>query len=194
MKKNSAFCSVLQSHPAVASPKERLYKQMTSNPALTERNIQKSNAYLLYSRQEQKSLVTYHTLQSLYVCVSLVNTLISTAPIGSPIICMRSISSHYLRTMGKEFIFQFSRRSWGRNAWRTPKNVCVGGYYSPRLKRIVVLVYTHEVISTKSERKPSKSTIDWQIKSRVSLKIDLCRIFTHCTSQVYRFANNSVMA
>ena len=80
MKKNSSFCS----------PKERLYEQMTFNPAFTERNIQKSNASLLYSRQEQKSLVTYHTLQSLYVYVWLVNTLISTAPIGSPIICMRS--------------------------------------------------------------------------------------------------------
>ena len=44
----------------------------------------------LYSRQEQKSLVTYHALQSLYICVWPVNTLISTAPIGSPIICMRS--------------------------------------------------------------------------------------------------------
>ena len=63
---------------------------MTSNPAFTERNMQKANAYLLYSRQEQKSLVTYHTLQSLYVCVWPVKTLISTAPIGSPIICMRS--------------------------------------------------------------------------------------------------------
>ena len=63
---------------------------MTSNPASTEKNIQKANAYLLYSRQEQKSLVTYHTLQSLYVCVWLVNTLTSTAPIGSPIICMWS--------------------------------------------------------------------------------------------------------
>ena len=31
--------------------------------------------------------------------------------------------------------------------------------YSPRLKRIIVLVYTHEVISTKSGRKPLKSTI-----------------------------------
>ena len=31
--------------------------------------------------------------------------------------------------------------------------------YSRRLKRIIVLVYTHEVISTKSERKPLKSTI-----------------------------------
>ena len=63
---------------------------MTSNPAFAERNIQKANAYLLYSRQEQKSLVTYHTLQSLYVCVWLVNTLTSTAPIGSPIICLWS--------------------------------------------------------------------------------------------------------
>ena len=78
----------LQGNPTAASPKEQLYEQMTSNPALTERNIQKANAYLLDSRPEQKSLVTYHTLPSLYVCVWLVNTLTSTAPIGSPIICM----------------------------------------------------------------------------------------------------------
>ena len=90
MKKNSAFCSFLQGSPAVASLKERLYVQLTSNPVFRERNIQKANAYLLYSRQEQKSLVTYHTLQSLYVCVWLVNTLTSTAPIRSPIICMCS--------------------------------------------------------------------------------------------------------
>ena len=32
-------------------------------------------------------------------------------------------------------------------------------HYSPRFKRIVVLVYAQEVISTKSERKPLKSTI-----------------------------------
>ena len=88
VRKNSAFCSVLQGNPAVASPNEELYEQMTSNPAFTERNIQKPNAYLLDSRPEQKSLVTYHTLPSLYVCVWLVNTLTSTAPIGSPIIYM----------------------------------------------------------------------------------------------------------
>ena len=46
MKKNSAFCSVLQGNPAVASPKEQLYEQMTSNPAFTERNIQKANALI----------------------------------------------------------------------------------------------------------------------------------------------------
>ena len=88
VKKNSAFWSVLQGNPAVASPNEQLYEQMTSNPAFTERNIQKPNAYLLDSRPEQKSLVTYHTLQSVYVCVWLVNTLTSAASIGSPIICM----------------------------------------------------------------------------------------------------------
>ena len=44
--KNSAFYSVLQGNPAVASPKEQLYEQMTSNPAFAERNyIQKANAY-----------------------------------------------------------------------------------------------------------------------------------------------------
>ena len=36
---------------------------------------------------------------------------------------------------------------------------CTILHYSPRLKRMIVLVYTHEVISTKSERKPLKSTI-----------------------------------
>ena len=71
----------------------------------------KSNASLLDSRPEQKSLVTYHTLRSLCVCVWLVNT--STCTSTAPIV----ITSWYLRTMGKQ---------WGRNAWRTPKNVCVG--------------------------------------------------------------------
>ena len=52
----------LQGNPAVASPKEQLYEQMTSNPALTERNVQKANAYLLDSRPEQKSVVTYRTI------------------------------------------------------------------------------------------------------------------------------------
>ena len=61
-EKNSAFCSVLQGKPAVASPKEQLYEQMTSNPAFTERNIQKANAYLLDSRPEQKSVATYRTI------------------------------------------------------------------------------------------------------------------------------------
>ena len=36
-------------------------------------------------------------------------------------------SGWYLWTMGKELTTQFSRNSGGRNVWRTPKNVCVGG-------------------------------------------------------------------
>ena len=51
-------CVQLQGKPAVASPKEQLYEHMRYNPAFAERNIQKANAYLLDSRQEQKSLVT----------------------------------------------------------------------------------------------------------------------------------------
>ena len=88
-EKNSAFCSVLQGNPTVASPKEQLNEhneQTTSNPAFTE--IQQPITYLLDFCLEQKPLVTYHTLQSLYVCVWLVNTLTSTEPIGSPIIYM----------------------------------------------------------------------------------------------------------
>ena len=80
-EKKSAFCPVLQGDSAITSPKEQLYEQTTSNPAFTE--IQQPIAYLLDSRLEQKYLVTYHTLQSLYVCVWLVNTLTSTAPNGS---------------------------------------------------------------------------------------------------------------
>ena len=86
-KKSLPFVQLRGNH-TVASPKEQLYERMTSNPAFTEKNIQNANAYLLDSRPKQKCLVTYHTLLSLYVCVWLVNTLTSTAPIGSPIICM----------------------------------------------------------------------------------------------------------
>ena len=61
-EKHSAFCSVLQGNPTVTSPREQIYEQMKPNPAFTEINIQKANTSLLYSRQEQKSFVTYHTL------------------------------------------------------------------------------------------------------------------------------------
>jgi len=38
-KKSCIFCSALQGNPAVASPKEQIYEQMTSNPAFIERYI-----------------------------------------------------------------------------------------------------------------------------------------------------------
>ena len=100
---------LLQGNPVVASPKEQLYEQMTSNPAFTERNIQKTNAYHLDSRPEQNFLVMHHTLLSLYVCVWLVNNLSSTAPIESPIIYIWSPADICEQLMGNEFIFWFSR-------------------------------------------------------------------------------------
>ena len=126
MKKNSAFCSVLQGNPAVASPKEQLYEQMTSNPAFTERNIQKANAYLLDSRPEQKSLVTYHTLPSLYVCVWLVNTLTSTVSIGSLIICMRS-PADICEQWERNLSFALADISGAGTRDEPLKNVCEGG-------------------------------------------------------------------
>ena len=55
-----------------------------------QREIYKKPTLISYILVRSKNLVTYHTLQSLYVCVWLVNTLTSTAPIWSPIICMRA--------------------------------------------------------------------------------------------------------
>ena len=88
-EKNYTNSSFTTYNPAVASPTEQLYEQMTSNPAVTKRNKQNSNAYILNinSCREVNSLVTYHTLPSLYVCVWLVNTLTSTQPIDSRMIC-----------------------------------------------------------------------------------------------------------
>ena len=52
--------------------------------------------------------------------------------------------------VNSDWIFTELRKWWGKYS---------NNHYSLRLKRIIVLVYTHEVISTKSERKPLKSTI-----------------------------------
>ena len=47
LESEDPLLSVTTYKPAVASPTEQLYEQMTSNPALTKRNIQNANAYLL---------------------------------------------------------------------------------------------------------------------------------------------------
>ena len=73
-----------------------------------------------YSRQEQKSLVMYHTLQRLYVCVWLVNTLTSTAPIGSPIICMWSPADIC--------------EQWERNLSFSSADVCGAGMHDEPLR------------------------------------------------------------
>ena len=99
----------LQGNPTVASPKEQLYEQMTSNPALTERNIQKANAYLLDSRPEQKSVATYRTI--LYQACTYVFGFDFDFDFNSADWIsdnLHVISRWYFRTIGKEFIFEFN--------------------------------------------------------------------------------------
>ena len=71
------------------------------------------------------------------------------------------ISSRYFRTMGKEFIFQFNRRSWGRNAWRTPKNVCVGGYGAPNSSRKQIKNKEVETLPAGSGGTENVPTVSW---------------------------------
>ena len=54
-EKNSSFCSVLQGNPTVASPKEQLYEQMTSNPGFTEREIHKKPTLISYNLVRSKN-------------------------------------------------------------------------------------------------------------------------------------------
>ena len=56
----------------------------------------------------------------------LVNTLTSTAPLGSPIVSTWALAD-ICEQWEWNLTARFSRRLWDRNAWRTPKNVCVGG-------------------------------------------------------------------
>ena len=55
--------------------------------------------------------------------VWLVNTLTLLAPIGSPIICTW-VPSKICEQWERNLTTYFSRCSWGRNVWQTPKNVC----------------------------------------------------------------------
>ena len=67
-----------------------------------------------------------------------VNTLTSSAPIGCPIICMWALADICEQLEGN-LTACFSRHSWGRNPWRTPKNLCVGGYVDTPLIRTLCL-------------------------------------------------------
>ena len=48
-EKKFCFCSVLQGNPAVASPSEQLYEQMTCNPAFTEKYTKTQGLSLRFS-------------------------------------------------------------------------------------------------------------------------------------------------
>ena len=62
--------------------------------------------------------------------------------------------------------------------------------FQPKLKRIIVLVYTHEVISTTIAEKTIQSRFNWHLNSRVenvqaaqSMRKSVYRSFKHCDSQ-----------
>ena len=97
----------LQGNPAVESPKEQLYEQMTSNPVFTERNIEKANVYRFSSGAKIFGHVL-HSTELVRMCLACQHFDFSSADW----ICdnLHVISSWYLRTVGKEFIFWFSRR------------------------------------------------------------------------------------
>ena len=91
-KKILPFVQSYKVTPPLHHPKNNFMSKWHLIQPLQREIYKKPNAYLLDSCPEQKSLVTYHTLRSLYVCVWLVNTLNSTAPTGSPTICMWSLA------------------------------------------------------------------------------------------------------
>ena len=86
----NALLHSLASWHLIQSLQREMYKKLTLIVFNVFRKTLSLGAPGLDSRPEQKSLGTYHTLPSLYVWVWLVNTLTSTAPTGSPIICMWS--------------------------------------------------------------------------------------------------------
>ena len=104
-------------HPTVASPKENLYlyEWRASNSALTERNIQKT------------TLIFHAVVRS--------NTLWSIIALYR--VCTSCLACQHFEFNSADWFFsqwernltaRCSRHSWGRNAWRTPTNVCVGRY------------------------------------------------------------------
>ena len=138
-KKILPFVQSCKVSPPLHHPKNNFMSKWHLIQPLKREIYKKPNAYLLDSCPEQKSLVTYHTLPSLYVCVWLVNTLTSTAPIGSPIICMWSPT---------DICEQWERNSLsvkqtlvGQEAWRTPKKVGVAGYSRNHLRVNVSIQY-----------------------------------------------------
>ena len=71
-----------------------------------------SRSFSLAPKYSCPELNSYNTLPSLYVCVWLVNTLTSTAQIGSPIICTWAPADICEQWQGN-LTTRFSRRLWG---------------------------------------------------------------------------------
>ena len=110
------------------SPTEQLYKQMTSNPAFTKRNIQNANAYLLNGWAKLDGHVSRST-ELVRMCLACQHFDSNSADWFSD--NLHVSSSWYLRTMGKEFNHSFQHtlmheagtrdEPLRKSAWETTK-------------------------------------------------------------------------
>ena len=114
-EKKFCFCSVLQGNPAIVSPNEQLYEQlMTSNPTFTEDYTKTQRLSLRFSSGAKIFGHVSHATELVQVCLACQHFDFNS---GDWIFNnLHVICSQYLRTMGKDFIFQFNRRSRGWNA------------------------------------------------------------------------------
>ena len=162
------------------SPTEQLYKQMTSNPAFTKRNIQNENGYLLNGWAKLDGHVS-HSTELVRMCLACQHFDFNSADWFSDNLHLSSVQLIFGNYGKGKLTTRFSRRLWGsplagaemgravgrkgkrgwdwgdrvrglfpfprfrafslpsppyvchagylwrRNAWRTPKKVCVGG-------------------------------------------------------------------
>ena len=104
-EKNSAFCSVLQGNPTIASPKERLYEQMTPNPAFTERNNYSKSQRLspIFSSGAKIFGHISHSTELVHMCLACQCFDFNGADWISH--NLHVISSRYLRTMERNLSF-----------------------------------------------------------------------------------------
>ena len=153
-KKILPFVQSCKVSPPLHHPKNNFMSKWHLIQPLQREIYKKPNAYLLDSCPEQKSLVTYHTLRSLYVCVWLVNTLNSSAPTGSPTICMwsladiceqweRNLSLGSADVRGAGTRFEPLRMS----AWEVTKVVTKPEFFVAKEKILVALVTVLVAIS-----------------------------------------------
>ena len=87
-EKKFCFCSVLQGNPAVASPSEQLYEQMTFNPAFTEKYTKMQHLSLFSSGAKIFGHVS-HSTELLHMCLACQHFDFNSTD-WSPIICMWS--------------------------------------------------------------------------------------------------------
>ena len=119
-KKILPFVQLQRTTPPLPHPQNTsMSKWHLVQPLQRETHTKRQPLSPKYSCPELNSLITYHTLPSLNVCVWLVNIWTLTAPIGSSIICT-SAPADICEQRERNLTPRFIRRLCGSNARRTP--------------------------------------------------------------------------